>query len=219
MINILFWNINNNADIVGVLSELSIEHDLDMILLGEFRGNADMLADELSIITRRGYQRTRVPPKGIVALLRDNIIDAECRMGHNNTVIIGDFNFNPYETAMLGTNGINAAPHASIAQKEYRQFDGKKYELFYNPCWSLLGDNSKPEDTYYHATAHSVQPYWHVLDQVVMRPQMIRCFDSSSLRIIEKTSHHAFLNRKGLPDTRCYSDHLPICFSIMEDQL
>ena len=71
------------------------------------------------------------------------VTEAEEQVGHTRTVIVGDFNMNPFEPGMAGILGFQAVMDRRIAQRITRTVDRKEYSFFYNPMWSRLGDLSK----------------------------------------------------------------------------
>ena len=89
--------------------------------------------------------------------------------------------------------------------------------MFYNPMWNFLGDFNEPYGTYYCSSGDTVNPYWNVYDQVIIRPALRARFVDSNLRIITETTKLSLLDKNRHPDSRI-SDHLPIIFEIMEDE-
>jgi predicted HTH transcriptional regulator len=47
---------------------------------------------------------------------------------------------------------------------------GNEYSMFYNPMWLFLGDEKQPYGTYYHNNGDSINTYWNLYDQVIIRP-------------------------------------------------
>ena len=88
-----------------------------------------------------------------------------------------------------------------------RMNEGKK--LFYNPCWSILGDRKHTPGTYFRKAEGS--QFWSVLDQVMMRPEAIQHYDVNSLKIVNETSSNSLLTNNKRPSGK-FSDHLPITF-------
>lgn len=80
----------------------------------------------------------------------DLIQQAERQVNHQRTILVGDFNMNPYEKGMVNANGFNAVMSQSIAEKRVRTVQKRKYDFFYNPMWGLSGDISAgPAGTYF----------------------------------------------------------------------
>ena len=81
--------------------------------------------------------------------------------------------------------------------------------------WNLLGDFNQPYGTYYHSGNDTVNTYWNIYDQVIIRPALRERFVKESLMIIKETKTRFLLDHKGHPNKRI-SDHLPIMFEIKE---
>src|SRR5258708_19475778 len=71
--------------------------------------------------------------------LSEEISEQEKEIGHNRTMVIGDFNMDPFETGMILADGLHAVMDKNIAKDRNRNVRGKSYPLFYNPMWSRLG--------------------------------------------------------------------------------
>jgi len=88
------------------------------------------------------------------ANLAGAILEAERRVGHARTVLIGDLNMNPFEAGMIAADGLNAVMDKRIAAKGFRKVSGKRMQFFYNPMWSRLGDESiGPSGTFYYRSS------------------------------------------------------------------
>ncbi|MCX7110574.1 MAG: hypothetical protein NTX45_10685 [Proteobacteria bacterium] len=149
-------------------------------------------------------------------ILSDEIRQVENDCGHARTVLMGDLNMNPFEAGVISACGLHATMSGKIAQeKKSRVVQSREYQFFYNPMWSLFGDATRgPAGTYYYESAkHSVQ-FWHMFDQVLLRPDMIPVFKHDELKILETDGNLSFLTRQGIPDKRRSSDHLPVLFGI-----
>ncbi len=56
-----------------------------------------------------------------------------------NTILIGDFNMNPFEDGIVAANGLNAIQDLNYSiQREKRIIDRVSYKYFYNPMWNFL---------------------------------------------------------------------------------
>ncbi|QQS37334.1 MAG: endonuclease/exonuclease/phosphatase family protein [Ignavibacteriales bacterium] len=146
--------------------------------------------------------------------VREVIDVVEKKSGHNRTILVGDLNMNPYESGLVGADGIHAIIDKNIALKEKRTIGGKERYFFYNPMWSHFGyGKSKPLGTYYYNNSRQVNHYWHIFDQVIIRPQLIKYFDEDNLEVISETKSGSLLNNNGQPNQIKASDHLPIRLS------
>ena len=82
--------------------------------------------------------------------------------------------------------------------------------------WRFLGDETHPYGTYYHNNNSTINTYWNLYDQVIIRPALRERFVDASLKIITETQTQYLLDNKGHPDKNI-SDHLPIIFEIQEE--
>lgn len=140
----------------------------------------------------------------------------EQELNSDNTIVVGDFNSNPFDSECLDANFFHGIPIYEVAKKGIRTIASKEYKMFYNPMWSFLGDKQKPYGTYYFAGNNISNSFWHILDQVIIRPCLKDRFVDSSLKIITETKYSYLLNNRGRPDGNI-SDHLPIIFEIKEE--
>ena len=145
-----------------------------------------------------------------------NILDIEKKIGTNNSIIVGDFNINPYDKSCISASHFYGIPIYEETLRESRMFEGQEFYMFYNPMWNFFGDFREPYGTYYHSSSSTVNPYWNIYDQVIIRPSLRNRFVNENLKIITKTSKVSLLDIKKHPDKNI-SDHLPITFEIKED--
>lgn len=152
------------------------------------------------------------------ARLSQEIRRAEARIGHMRSILVGDLNMDPFEAGVINANGIHATMSRQIAKRRERVVQGQSYPFFYNPMWNLLGDVSRtsPGTFYYGSSEHRVY-FWHMFDQVLVRPDLQDQFQSESLQILVSDGVDSFVTENGLPDHRDKSDHLPIMFDLLLD--
>ena len=156
---------------------------------------------------------------GIANILNDLIVQE-----HQNcceyTMAIGDFNASPFEETCIGASAMHAIPFPDAVKKEGRRVQRKIYKQFYNPTWKFFGNRTAPYTTYYcDRSGQETNFYWYALDQVVVRPSLIKAFDRESLRIITKTKSHRLLNEDNIPNKINYSDHLPLFCRLNEEMM
>lgn len=135
--------------------------------------------------------------------------------GEKRTIIVGDFNMQPYEAGICSGYGFNATMSANHASKITRKIDGKITYFYYNPMWALMGANKMVQGTYYCASDkddHAI--YWYSFDSVLLRPYYIDKFNWDFFEIVEGTREHNFVPNTTI-DKVNYSDHLPIKFEII----
>lgn len=140
----------------------------------------------------------------------------EEKYGARNTIVVGDFNVNPYEPECLEAQFFHGIPVAKEADRKSREVLDETFNMFYNPMWNLLGDYNSPPGTYYLRTNDAACPYWNIFDQVIIRPDIRHRFVDKSLSIIDKTTTQHLTDKNGHPDIEI-SDHLPIVFEIKEE--
>lgn len=135
----------------------------------------------------------------------------EQEIGHRRTIVIGDFNMNPFEAGLTSSEGFHAVMARAIAKKRDRTVLGEKRRFFYNPMWSLLGDGSLgPPGSYYYASSSPVAYFWNIFDQVLLRPELALAYNPGDVTIVDASISQNLLSTSGIPDRRL-SDHLPVC--------
>lgn len=141
------------------------------------------------------------------------IRQVEAREGNDRTVLLGDFNVNPFESGMVATDGLHAVMTRRIAASEARTVQSESFPFFYNPMWGFFGDHSTgPPGTYHYRAAESVCYFWNIFDQVLLRPSLLGMFKNENLQILTGDLEVPLLSkRKGTPRL---SDHLPILFKL-----
>ncbi len=139
----------------------------------------------------------------------------EKESGHAKTVVVGDFNANPFESGMVGTAGLHAVMSRQIAQGLKRTVENEEYDFFYNPMWGLMGDTSPgPPGTYYYGSPRHEAFYWHTFDQVLIRPGLLDRFDHRDIKVLTVCGDISLLSAQGVPNKRDFSDHLPLFFRL-----
>lgn len=144
---------------------------------------------------------------------------------HTRTIVVGDFNMNPFETGMVSAQGMNAVMSRDVAKNETRTLHGVTHPFFYNPMWGHFGDHTHdqhppgspdhdPAGTCYYSSGESKWFFWSMFDQVMVRPALLDRFRTAELKILVTDGMTSFLNRNGRPDRPKVSDHLPIRFRI-----
>lgn len=132
------------------------------------------------------------------------------------TIIVGDFNENPYELGCLAADGFHGIPDYIESKKKYRTILEEQFKMFYNPMWNLLGDFSFPTGTFFYNGNEVDNPFWNIFDQVMIRPCLRNQFLNDELKIIYKAGDKDLIDNRNRP-CNDISDHLPIVFEIKED--
>ncbi|HKV41841.1 MAG TPA: endonuclease/exonuclease/phosphatase family protein [Blastocatellia bacterium] len=148
-------------------------------------------------------------------VLSREIQEAEKVAGHSRTILVGDLNMNPFEDGVVSAAGLNAVMTRQIALKRERTVQARRYPFFYNPMWGHFGDRTEaPAGSYYYSRSEHVSYYWNIFDQVLVRPELLPEFDTTSVKIIAGLEPESLLSPRGVPDRKNASDHLPILFKL-----
>lgn len=93
-----------------------------------------------------------------------------------------------------------------------RLFRKERYACFYNPMWSLFGDQVGPGASYYWDNAEPDNHHWYMLDQVLLRPSLMN--RPYIVQILDTDGQHSLLTPEGIASKEHLSDHLPILFTL-----
>jgi hypothetical protein len=145
----------------------------------------------------------------------EKIRHTEIALGHSRTIVVGDLNMNPFSNGVVASSGLHGVMTQAIARKKQRKFQEVTYPYFYNPMWRYFGESAdSPSGTYYYDKSGQVCYFWNIFDQVLVRPDLLNQWDDESLQILTSDGQQSFLTPKGLPDTKNFSDHLPLLFKL-----
>ena len=137
-----------------------------------------------------------------------------------NSIAIGDFNVNPFETLCISASVMHGIPYREeVVKKPNRIVQKNTYQKFYNPTWKFFGNTEAPYTTYYFDNSgRASNYYWNAFDQLMIRPTLVDAFDESTFKIIKEAGNHMLLKDQK-PDRIGYSDHLPLFCSFKEDSI
>jgi endonuclease/exonuclease/phosphatase family metal-dependent hydrolase len=139
----------------------------------------------------------------------------EEKVGHRRTILVGDFNMNPFESGLVSFSGLNSTMSRRIASRQTRTVQGSERQFFYNPMWSLFGDaEGETAGSFFFDAGQDVNYYWNIFDQVLLRPELAEHFERSRLRIVKTVGPISLVQANGRPDKRKGSDHLPLLFEV-----
>ena len=130
----------------------------------------------------------------------------EDQVRHSNTILLGDFNMNPYDHGMTSWAAMHGLMTTALASKTGHEHQSRR---FYNPMWGLFGDRSPgAAGSFYWKNSAPHNPHWVIFDQVLLRPSIIPTL--VSLEILANDGNHALTKKDGTPDRSYLSDHLPV---------
>lgn len=149
-----------------------------------------------------------------MATLRDlnlDIENAEKEYKTDKTILIGDFNANPFSPELTLPEGLDAVLFKDvISAKEVHKHDNKNYRRFYNPTLTMLSEEDKAYGSHYYSSGGDYL-YWYTYDQVIVRKSLM-----DRINIIEfckRVGDRSFVSKKGLPNKNM-SDHLPLLVEV-----
>ena len=144
-------------------------------------------------------------------ILAQDIGRAEETTGVPRTILIGDFNMNPFDPGVIGAKALHAVMTKQLARREERDVRGRPYRFFYNPMWGFFGDRTEgPPGTFYLHSSKPGQFFWNMYDQVLVRPALID--NLVDVKILDSDGRSSLLTRTGMPSEAHGSDHLPLLF-------
>jgi hypothetical protein len=142
------------------------------------------------------------------------IREMEIARSVEDTLIFGDFNMNPFDEGMAAVNGFNAVMDRRIAKRDKISYKGNQYRCFYNPMWSLLGDESAGPPGTFWFPRRLVRYHWNCYDQAIFRSTLMSRIGRSDVVVISESNGLVFAGSGK--KWRCPSDHLPILVKIRE---
>lgn len=133
----------------------------------------------------------------------------------NKIVVIGDFNLNPFDRAMISELSFKAT-HC----KQTAKTSSTRKDYLFNPSWRIFSNDltspeKKPPGTIHYVpwNKDSYVDYWHVFDQVLISPQLFSRY-TDSYNVLTQWNKINLLNSSLIPDRIKFSDHLPIEYTI-----
>ena len=143
------------------------------------------------------------------ARLASDIDEIEKQQGVNKTIVIGDFNDNPFDDSLIAKETLNAVVFKSVAESSGTiTHNRKEKKRFYNPVLQMLRDEDGKRGSIYYSSGDTTL-YWNCFDQILFRRNLINSFEKMQYcTMVNGTS----LLAKIKPKTK-YSDHLPLIAS------
>nr|WP_299384138.1 hypothetical protein [Allomuricauda sp.] len=155
---------------------------------------------------------------GFCVELKSDILNTELNSGIESTILLGDFNMNPFESGMVNSGALHNTSSREIALTGSRNYQNKSFKYFYNPMWNFFGEFSKgkAQGTHYYNTYSPTNYHWNLYDQVLLRPELIDSFDEEKLDILTTVGAKKLTKTiKGITRVdKDISDHLPIKFEL-----
>lgn len=162
----------------------------------------------LSVVGYHGESRGSGGDRGRIGADARREIDKRC--GRGSVVMLGDFNANPFDAEVCGSEGLFAVRDRGEARQDWASpllAFGEHQRPLYNPMWSLLPENTgRPAGT--HAHDRLLMLRWRFYDQILVSPDLIAMIREPP-EILAEIAGQRLLNDGGNID-KSISDHLPV---------
>lgn len=131
---------------------------------------------------------------------------------YDRSIIVGDFNSNPFDKSMSALSGLLALPTKDYTKRKVQNIEKN---ILYNPMWKFFGDFEDIPGTYFYNSSDDINYFWYIFDQVLISHDLIKLFKSNKLEIIKEINRKKLIKKNKIDGS--ISDHLPIFFSIEEE--
>lgn len=166
--------------------------------------NIDYLFVGLHLYDRKNYAANQRIE--LIQSIMSDIVKCEIDYNCKNTIVVGDFNCNPYDDEITQVNAFNAVLFKElIIQKDNVKHLGKKIDRFYNPIINCIREKTKMYGSFYFNNSFS-GIIWNSLDQILIRKKLVKGF--KTMKYIKRINNESLMN-KCIPKKRI-SDHLPL---------
>ena len=185
------------------------KHDSNRFSIWHIKPNvgADFILVVLHFMSKRDAKRSdqHASAQHVVVELKR----VERDLGHQRSLVIGDFNMHPFDEGMVAANAFHGVMDRQIAREKTRTVAGSTYDYFYNPMWSRMGDASNgPCGTLYYRETGITAYFWHTFDQVLLRPELMDRVPDQNIQVLDSLGTLLLVDKTGKM-SRC-SDHLPL---------
>ena len=148
--------------------------------------------------------------KDVIRDLVRDIGEQERERKNHNTIVIGDFNCNPFDEEIVEKSAMNAVLFKKlIDSQEYVRHQEKLYRRFYNPTLHYLSETTKTYGSIYNSSGNA-QIYWNSFDQIMVRKELTTALKE----VLYLTSINGKNLIKRIKPDDSISDHLPLLATI-----
>ena len=148
--------------------------------------------------------------KNVIRDIVTDICEQERVLNNRHTIVIGDFNCNPFDEEMIQKDSFNAVLFKPIINyQDIIEYNSKRFRRFYNPIIHYLSETTQTYGSFYYSSGNKAL-YWNSFDQVLVRKELI---DSIySLEYLNTINGKKLI--KDVKPNASISDHLPliVCF-------
>ena len=193
--------------------------DSDRLCLRRFHapGHPEILLGSVHLAS--GLHRDRSERKSKADPIARVVRAAHLELNHSRTIVVGDFNMNPFDDGMIFPDGFGAMMTKSLVRKSAISREGQS-SRFYNPIWSRLGRemDEGPPGTYYWRAQREMNLYWNYVDQVLVGHDLLDHFPDYQFRILTSIPGEERPQQLIRETDRHWkvelSDHLPLLFDV-----
>jgi hypothetical protein len=182
-------------------------------VLLEFGQKGSMIVGMIHGFDRRNHPIENGNHRRLFREFRQAAAFHEAIIGHSRSVLLGDFNANPFEESMTSADGLHALNCASVRGETSRRISPGQTETFFsNLSWAQYADlsNERPVAMHWFHRQGANELCWHMVDQIVVRPTVIPWIESDGVQILTRADSINLANKYGEPDGEKYSDHFPV---------
>ena len=148
--------------------------------------------------------------KNIIRNVVQDIAEQERKEKNWLTIVIGDFNCNPFDEEVIQKDSFNAVLFKPLIKKqEVIRYNDREWRRFYNPIIHFLSEDTNTYGSLYYSSG-SAPLYWNSFDQVLVRKELID--NISSLEYIREITGKKLI--KVVKPNDSISDHLPLLVNI-----
>jgi len=126
-----------------------------------------------------------------------------------HTILVGDFNMNPFDAGMVVPYAFNSVCCPKIACEITRTVQQREYSYFFNPTWKVYDDKGTGVyGSYYYPSPSGKRAFhWNNFDQALIRPQLLAKYECDFQLL------HSIVDY-DITKTNRYSDHYPIMLEL-----
>ncbi len=153
--------------------------------------------------------------KNVIRDLVQDICELEKKEKNNNTIIVGDFNCNPFDEEVIQKDSFNAVLFKELIEnKEEIIYYNRRYKRFYNPILDFISEQTGTYGSFYYSS-ESAPLYWNSFDQVLVRKELAN--NIQSIDYVKQIGGKSLL--KDVKPNAEISDHLPLLVDFMKGEL
>ena len=148
--------------------------------------------------------------KIVIRNIVHDIEEQENKEKNRKTIVIGDFNCNPFDEEVIQKDAFNAVLFKDlINKKEIIRYNEREWRRFYNPIIHYLSEETNTYGSLYYSSG-SAPLYWNSFDQILVRKELTDHI--CSLEYLKSTNGKKLM--KDVKPNDSISDHLPLLVEI-----